>query len=79
MPTTKSQDHARLLITYAERVRYLVQIAIPLPHCLPHTIHRLALDILRAQITLQHRVQNRFYQHLSIHRVSYVERLQTNT
>jgi hypothetical protein len=63
---------------HAERVRDLVQVAIPLPHCLPHAVHRPAMDLLRAQLPLQHRLQDCLHQHFRVHRLPYAQRLQTD-
>lgn len=50
-----------------ERVGYLVQVAIPLPHRLPHALHRSSMDLLRAQVSLQHRLQNCLHQHIGVY------------
>jgi hypothetical protein len=64
---------------HTERVRHLVQVAIPLLDCLPYPIRRSSVDLLRAQGTLQHLLQNCLHQRVRVHRVPHAERLQTNS
>lgn len=69
---------ASLTIQSTERVWHLLQIAIPLPRGLPYALRRSAMDLLRAQIAVQHRLQDCFHQHIRIHRLPDAQRLQTN-
>lgn len=61
-----------------ERVRYLIQIAIPLPGGLSHALRRPTMDLLRTEVALQHRFQNHLHQHIRLHRLPYAQRLQTD-
>jgi hypothetical protein len=67
------RDHAQALTNLPERVGHLVQIAVPLPHRLPHPLHGPAMDLLRAQNALQHRVQDCLHQQLRLHRLPHAE------
>lgn len=67
----KSHDECAVPDNHLERVGYLVQVAIPLPHRLPHAIHRSTMDLLRAQVSLQHRVQNRLHKHFGVYCLPY--------
>lgn len=54
---------------FLERLRYLVQVAIPLPDRLSYALRRPAMDLLRAKVPLPDRVQNHLHQHVGLHRL----------
>lgn len=62
-----------------ERIRHLLQIAIPLPYGLPYALRRFAMDFLRTETAIQYHLQNRLHQHLRVHCLPHAERLQADS
>ena len=68
----------RRALTAAERVGHLVQEPVPLPSRLRHAIPRPAVDLLRGQEPVQHRLQADLHLVVGIHHLPDAQRLQAD-
>ena len=74
---SSSTSNICLTMQNAERFRHILQIAIPLPHRVPHPILGPPLD-RSDEVAMEYNAQDHLHWRPSLHRVFDVERLQTH-